>query len=103
MDISLISHSYHALIPPIHPSQTLNLAVEELMASAKKPKSTTTTTSPTGSKPSSAPALWSNLLLGYVKDPASHPDVLYFDDDFVLIQDKYPKVSVIELVLATPI
>lgn len=34
---------------------------------------------------------WATKLLGYLKDPALNPSTEYFDDNFVVIRDAFPK------------
>ena len=36
-------------------------------------------------------APWATKLLGYLKDPASYPNTEYYDDNFVIIKDIFPK------------
>ncbi|RLN99339.1 hypothetical protein DYB28_006607 [Aphanomyces astaci] len=42
---------------------------------------------------------WRDGLRRYLDDPAEHADVITYDDEFVVVQDKYPKATVHFLVI----
>ncbi|KAI8055628.1 HIT-like domain-containing protein [Syncephalis plumigaleata] len=59
---------------------------------AKRPRVTTTTSSSTKTKRSSM--LWRDALAPFCREPQSFPEqVCWWDDDIVVIKDKYPKAQ----------
>ncbi|CAA9959488.1 DcpS-C multi-domain protein [Pyrenophora teres f. maculata] len=98
--------------PPNHAQPNVNPASQkrpnaftELLSRSKKPKSPIAADDSPGLKKKTLTALKSmdprNGLIVYIEKPESNPEgrVVEYDDDFVVINDKYPKASVHLLLL----
>jgi aprataxin len=83
------SSSPHTTTPP-----QLTAPVTELMSAAKKPKPDATSTSPAKeTKEKANPIFGRDGLWIYIDHPEKNPEgrVVEYDDDFVVIRDKFPK------------
>src|SRR5271165_2694325 len=80
--------------------QHSNSVVEVMMAASKSSPQTKKLQSPSNIPSRIVSSVdRRNGLAQYLQDPANHPNVLSYNDDFVIIKDLYPKATVHLLIL----